>query len=214
MQRAAEGLRLLALPVETYADDHVLERERCIGALRPEVQLAILVTVPENATLGKLHYLRACDVDTLGGVWFVQREPYLLCTHNAHGDIWFFAMLLLFLVLGLEELATRLPQLVGETLHGIVVEAAFAQNGCGLFGCEAFEVVLSRGDDESRHIECPGTDKTLRGVVGEIAVGPVLPAWEHHRDECLLLPPSHDVHHGFSAISVLFRIQHMIKNLE
>ena len=113
-------------------------------------------------------------------------------------------MLLLFLVLGLEELATRLPQLVGETLHGIVVEAAFAQNGCGLFGCEAFEVVLSRGDDESRHIECPGTDKTLRGVVGEIAVGPVLPAWEYHRDKRLLLSPSHDVHHGLSAIRVLF----------
>ena len=37
MQRAAEGLRLFALPVETYADDHVLKRERCIGALRPEV---------------------------------------------------------------------------------------------------------------------------------------------------------------------------------
>ena len=42
----------------------------------------------------------------------------------------------------------------------------------------------------------------------------MLPAWEYHRNKRLLLSPSHDVHHGFGAIRILFHIQHVIEYLE
>ena len=87
-QCAAEGLRLVALPVETDTDDDILERKRGVAAFGGEEQFAILVAIPENAALGKCHHLGASDVDALGGIGFVQREAYLLCADDAHGDVW------------------------------------------------------------------------------------------------------------------------------
>ena len=68
---------------------------------------------------------------------------------------------------------------------------------------ETLEVFLARGDDESCHIEGTGTDEVLSVCLGVVAVGTVLPAWEHHGEVLVVAPPTDDVHHRLRLVLML-----------
>ena len=83
-ERAQEGLGFLALPVEVDTDGYVAQRERGVGTLRMEGELAVLVAVPKHTALREFYHLLAQHLFALGKIRFVEREMNLLRTHDAH----------------------------------------------------------------------------------------------------------------------------------
>ena len=86
-QCAQEDLRLFTFPVEIHPDGHIEERERGIGMLRCEGQRAILVAVPQDATLREFHRLLTLYCLAFGSIGTIQCKMNLLTTDDTHLDI-------------------------------------------------------------------------------------------------------------------------------
>ena len=83
---AFKGLSLLTLPMEVYADGHILQRERGIRTLWTEGEMTIQSASPQDAAFRELHHLLACNLLALGYIGTVQRESDLLSAHDAYTD--------------------------------------------------------------------------------------------------------------------------------
>ena len=81
-------------------------------------------------------------------------------------------------------------------MEGIAFEGDLVEDAQGGLSRETVVVFLTRCDDESRHIEGTRGDDVLFTTLFIITVGTVLGTWEHHRQEIVIMPPGHDIHHG------------------
>ena len=88
-------------------------------------------------------------------------------------------------------------------LHLILTECHLAQYCLCLVGGEALEVLLTRSDDESRHVECSRTHEILCLALSRIAIGTMLLAREDHSEIIIGNTPTHHIHHWFGVALVL-----------
>ncbi len=198
-QRSAEGLLLVALPVESVADDDVAQREGRLaavarGGLWCEAQLAVLLSAPQQAAVAQLHGLLAADALALGLVGAVQAEVDALGADDAHR----YRGLRLQRVVG----GRRLGQLGAQRVHVGGADATLGQDGRGPRAVQPVEVLAAGGDDESRHVECAGADEQLAVAAGVIAVGAVLATGEDDAEVAVTLAPGHDVHHRLLQVGL------------
>ena len=155
-QCAEERLRLLAFPVEVDTDSHVVQREGGICRLRMEGQFAVLVAVPEHTAFTELHHLFACHRLALGLIGLVQGEAYLLPAHYAYSDIGLFSAGIKGREGGRCIRLTCHLQFGCNALYLLHTHATFAQYGSSRISRQPAEIVLTRGDDKTAHVECTG----------------------------------------------------------
>ena len=59
-----------------------------------EGELTVKIAVPHDTSLEELHLLLANHDFALSQIRLVQREMYLLGTHDAHGNLWFLLIII------------------------------------------------------------------------------------------------------------------------
>ena len=185
-QRTQESLSLLALPMEIDADGNVRQRERGIGTLGGKRQLTILVAIPQDAAFREGHRLLPLYALAFGHVRTIEGEVYLLTADNTHLDRW------LLLTLGAAFFVQALFQLFSDLCHLFRSQRHLMENTQCLFWSKPAEIFLTGSYQESTHIDGTRTDHALL-----VAIGAMLPAWQHHTQQVAALMPGYDIHHGF-----------------
>ena len=205
-QRAAEGLRFAALPVELLADGHIFKGKGARFVFGRKGEFAIEIAVPEDTTVATLCRLAAAQGITLGDIVLVEGKGDMILAHNAHTDCGLFGKE--FAVVVVDSIGTARArggmEFAGNLVHFAVGHCHLAEDGDGPLGCETAEVLFARRDEQAAHIQCAWADEHLRFSLGKIAIGAVLAAWEKHHHNAVaihrstLLSPSEEVHIGFA----------------
>ena len=184
--------------MEVYADGHVVQRERGILCLRAERQFTVLVAAPQYSAFRELNCLFALKCFSLGSVWSIERESYLLPAQYSHLHH------RLFLIVDMSAWCGLVFHYsLHHLLHLVVTECHLAQDSLSLFGCQSLKILLAWSDYQSCHVQCSGTDDILRLALCLIAVWTMLFTREHHREVLLRHTPTHHIHHRLCLALVL-----------
>ena len=177
-QRAAEGLRFAALPVELLADGHIFKSKGARFVFGRKGELAIEIAVPEDTAVATLCRLAAAQGITLGDIVLVEGKGDMILAHNAHTDCGLFGKE--FAVVVVDSIGTARArasmEFAGYLVHFAVGHSHLAEDGDGPLGCETAEILFARRDEQAAHIQCAWADEHLRFSLGKIAIGAVLAA--------------------------------------
>ena len=182
--------------MEVHTNGHIIERERSIITLRMESKFTILVTIPQDTSLGELHGLFPFHLRTLGQIRFVEYEMNLLCRYDSDSHV---------RLLVTEHRLKMWRQLIENYTHGLISNCHFLQDIIQLTTRDTLKVLLSWRYRKSCHIQSTRRDKHLTVIFSEITIRTMLLSWEDDADIFIILSPSHDIHHRFSFILLLWQ---------
>ena len=87
-----------------------------------------------------------------------------------------------------------------DLLHLFWGQRQFAIDIENQFGSHATEILFTRSDDESTHIDCSWTDDVLVVTLGGITRRTVLATRQHHAEQHIVRTPYDDIHHGLCTV--------------
>lgn len=85
-QAAQEGLVLIALPMEAYADGYVFEREMCVFRSGRELHGRVELAIKTYVTEVNLNGLRTGIGVAAETVFAIENELYFWAGHDAHAE--------------------------------------------------------------------------------------------------------------------------------